>query len=125
MESMKSESRMARKKKTKTVRRTPIKILWSMVMVLSTTIRQNLFALALFCPGRYNDDGNGDGANETLFIDAIVVESVAPVVIVLRRPNTLKRILRFPAFKKINTKAISEGFITFIKVICDGNYVRK
>ena len=91
MESIKSESRIARKKKTKTVRRTPIKILWSMVMVLSTTIRQNLFVLARFCPGRYNDDGNGDGANETLFIDAIVVESVAPVVIVLRRPNTLKR----------------------------------
>ena len=85
MESRKIESRIIRKKKTKTVKRRPIRILWSKVMVLSTTMRQNLLALARFGSGRYADDGNGDGANETLFIDASVVESVAPVVVVLRR----------------------------------------
>ncbi len=40
------------------------------------------------------DDGNGTGAKETLFIDANVVDSVAPVApvpVVPRRPKMLRR----------------------------------
>ena len=64
----------------KTVSRSPIKILLSILMVLSTTIRQNLFAIALLGLGL--DD---EGAKLTDFIDVTVVVSVHPVPVVFRR----------------------------------------
>ena len=66
----------------KTVSRSPIKILLSILMVLSTTIRQNLFAIARLGLGLGLDD---EGAKLTDFIDVTVVVSVHPVPVVLRR----------------------------------------
>ena len=83
---------METKKRRNTARSKDIKIRWSMVIVLSTTMRQNRFDLTRFSFGRDDDDDaeNDAGAKETLFIDASVVESVAPVPVVPRRPKMLK-----------------------------------
>ena len=65
------------------MRRSPIKILLSILMVLSTTIRQNLLAIARLGLGL---DNEGLGAAKlTDFTDVTVVVSVPPVPVVLRR----------------------------------------
>ena len=74
---------MLMKKRRKTVRRSPIKIRWSTLILLSTTMRQNLLAVARFGLGV---DIEGLGAEKlTDFIDVTVVVSVPPVPVVLRR----------------------------------------
>ena len=88
---MNIDKRIVKKKRMKTAKSKLIRIRWSIVIVLSTTIRQNLFGLARLLSG--NDESFWFGkAKLTLFIDSNVVVSVALVPVVFRRSKMLKKL---------------------------------